>query len=780
MKCPNCGNDLIPGALFCASCGNKIPEELLHAAAPQNASKSVAETVEPSAPEQPAAPVEETPVESKPETTSVADESENTQKAATAAAGEAGNTAQPAQPQMQTAASQIPMGTPVVPEMETDKKKKTRTRLIGVAAVAVVVAAVGFGGFKVWNAMNPQLDKQMIYAKDGRLYFTPNVSKENDPVEIYNAHDNSAEFELKYTKNQKYAFFRTFTLGSEGYKSRLYRVNTQKLTSNESKNDKYIEEIDSDVTDFSVLGSDRILYYRASNSGRELNFYDGKDTKEIDSHVRAQRHSGNVVYYLRYDGDDDNDELCYYNLKTGKHGDMDECNKIADCNENEILYSVSDGDAYDICKAKPGSEGTKIVSDVASDWTGNLDAGVISYTKEITESKSYYDFVNDPYAAEDANATEPQMDDYLTEMDPEDVLDSYDYNDYLDDRSYFYDNDTSMISITINDTSYYSCYSNPDVYYNYVNDDFYLYDADAYSEANDDYSAACDRDDLRDELKDLTFDRTSYDLYLYTSKGGEKKIAESILPIDSDPVNQIFLYHKAQDLGDEKVCSIDDLIDDLYEAYDVEYDVENYIYDLDNDSSVYVNINGKEQDMKMTYASMDCSEDGKTVMIVDRSDEDSNELIAYKKKGDSLEKIGTVEKDYQVGSWYGNDYYYFDDNNDFYIYSNGKSKKIAKDVTIAELEGDGTFMVSDFDPSSESSDLKVLKGDEQIGKIRDVGYYNHNIDATYVDKNCIVYRTNDGDLNVYDGEDSRKIDRDVSSYRMGDDSDKATFRNGWF
>ena len=737
MKCPNCGNDLIPGALFCASCGNKIPEELLNAAAP----------------------VGETPVESKPETVPVADENENTENVVTATAGEAGNTAQTAQ----TAASQIPMGALVVPEMETDKKKKMRTRLIGVAAVAVVVAAVGFGGFKVWNAMNPQLDKQMIYAKDGRLYFTPNVSKEKDPVEIYNAHDNETSFEIKYTKNQKYAFFLTDSEDEQ----RLYRVNTQKLTSNESKNDKYIEEIDSDVTDFSVLGSGRILYYRDSNSGRELNFYDGKDTKEIDSHVRAQRHSGNVVYYLRYEGDDDNDKLCYYNLKTGKHGDMDECDAVADYNENEILYSVSDGDTCDIYKAKPGSEGTKIVSDVASDWTGNLDAGVISYTKEITESKSYYDFVNDPYAAEDANATEPQMDDYLTEVDPEDVLDSYAYNNYLDDRSYFYSNDTSMDSITINDTSYYSCYSNSNVYYNYSNDDFYLYDEDAYSEAYDDYYAACDRDDLRDELKDLTFDSTSYDLYLYTSKGGEKKIAESILPIDSDPVNQIFLYRKAQDLGDEKVCSIDD----LYDASDV----ENYIYNSDNDSSVYVNINGKEQDMKMTSVSMNCSEDGKTVMVVDQSDEDSNELIAYKKKGDSLEKIGTVEKDYTTGSWYGNDYYYFDDNHDFYIYSNGKSKKIAKDVKVAELEDDGNFMVFDVDSSYESSDLKVLKGDEQIGKIRDVGYYG----ATYVDKNCIVYITNDGDLNVYDGEDSRKIDRDVYRYWMGDDRDKATF-SGWY
>lgn len=737
MKCPNCGNDLIPGALFCASCGNKIPEELLNAAAS----------------------VGETPVESKPETVPVADENENTENVVTATAGEAGNTAQTAQ----TAASQIPMGALVVPEMETDKKKKTRTRLIGVAAVAVVVAAVGFGGFKVWNAMNPQLDKQMIYAKDGRLYFTPNVSKEKDPVEIYNAHDNETSYEIKYTKNQKYAFFLTDSEDEQ----RLYRVNTQKLTSNESKNDKYIEEIDSGVTDFSVLGSDRILYYRDSNSGQELNFYDGKDTKEIDSEVKAQYHSGNVVYYLRDEGDDYNYELYYYNLKTGKHGDIDECIEVADYNENEILYSVSDGDTCDIYKAKPGSEGTKIVSDVASDWTGNLDAGVISYKREITESKSYYDFVNDPYAAEDANATEPQMDDYLTEVDPEDVLDSYAYNNYLDDRSYFYSNDTSMDSITINDTSYYSCYSNSNVYYNYDNDDFYLYDEDAYSEAYDDYYAAGNRDDLRDALKDLTFDSTSYDLYLYTSKGGEKKIAESILPIDSDPVNQIFLYRKAQDLGDEKVCSIDD----LYDASDV----ENYIYNSDNDSSVYVNINGKEQDMKMTSVSMNCSEDGKTVMVVDQSDEDSNELIAYKKKGDSLEKIGTVEKDYTTGSWYGNDYYYFDDNHDFYIYSNGKSKKIAKDVKVAELEDDGNFMVFDVDSSYESSDLKVLKGDEQIGKIRDVGYYG----ATYVDKNCIVYITNDGDLNVYDGEDSRKIDRDVYRYWMGDDRDKATF-SGWY
>lgn len=761
MKCPNCGNDLIPGALFCASCGNKIPEELLNAAAPQNASEPAAETVEPSAPGQTAAPVEETPVESKPETTSVADES----KAATAA-GEAGNTAQPAQPQAQTAASQIPIGTPVVPEMETDKKKKTRTRLIGVAAVAIVVAAVGFVGFKVVNAMHPHLDKQLLYCKDGRLYYVDNVSKEKEPVEIYKAHGDDNSFSIEYTPDRKYAFFLT---GSDD-KQRLYRVNTQKLTSNESKNEKYIEEIDSDVIDYTVIDSDKVLYNRSSHSdyGYELNYYDGKDTKEIDTDVLSDyKHRGDMVYYQR-DNNDDNYDLCYYNLKNGKHGDIDESYDIIDCNESEILYSIEDEDSYDIYKAKPGSKATKIVSEVSSGYKGSLSEGIIYYSKERTESKSYYDYVNDPYASQDANATEPQMEDYISEVDPEDVLSSYEYDDYLDDRSYFYNNDTSFDSMTINGDTYYSCYSNTNVYYNYDNDDFYLYDADAYSEAYDDYYAASDRNDLRDSLKDMTFDSTSYDLYLYTSKGGEKKIAESVLPVNSDAGNQIFLYRKAQDLGDEKVCSIDD----LYDASDV----EDYIYGSDNDSTIYANINGKEQDMKVTSGYFDISPDGKTVMYADQSD-DATELIAYNKKGDSLEKVGTVEKDYTTGSWCDDDYYYFDDNNDFYIYSNGKSKKIAKDVACAELEEDGNYLTYDTG-SSEGMDAKILKGDEQIGKIRDVSPTGDGDGiATYIDSNCIVYLTYDGDLNVYDGEDSRKIDRDVNYYRSSAHSTVGYFYN---
>ena len=738
MKCPNCGNDLIPGALFCASCGNKIPEELLNATTTQGASEPVT------------TPTEETPV-------ATAEAPTVTQETHVAGAPQpAAPTMEQQMPYQNAAASQIPTGTPVMPGMETDtdKKKKT-TRIIGVAAVAVVVAAVGFVGFKVVNAMHPHLDKQLLYCKDGRLYYVDNVSKEKEPVEIYQAHSDDNSFSIQYTKDQKYAFFLT---GSDD-KQRLYRVNTQKLTSNESKNEKYIEEIDSGVTDYTVIDSDKVLYNRSSNDdyGYELNYYDGKDTKEIDSDVVSDYvRRGDMVYYQR-DNNDDNYDLCYYNLKNGKHGDIDESYDVIDCNESEILYSVADGDTYDIYKAKPGSKATKIISEVSNDYKGSLSEGTIYYTKKRTESKSYYDYVNDPYASQDASATEPQMEDYMSEVKARDILDDYRYEEYKEDRNdfyYYYVSDYN--SIYCMGTDLYPYYGNDGTYYvDESNDKFYSFDQDAYDDAYDDYYDIENRNELRDSLKNETYDSTFYDMYLYTSKGGEKKIAESVIPVQEDPIHQIFFYRKAQDLDEEKVCSLDD----VYYASDV----ESYINSSSSDDlAIYAYINGKEQDMKMDSGYFTVSSDGKTVMVVDDYDDDNVELIAYNKKGDSLEKIGTVEKNFESGSWYNDNYYYFDNNNDFYIYSKGKSKKIAKDVACAELENDGNYMTYEAG-SSEGKDVKILKGDEQIGKLRDV---SSNDDTTYIDSKCIVYLTYDGDLNVYDGEDSRKIDRDVYNYWM--------------
>lgn len=160
---------------------------------------------------------------------------------------------------------------------------------------------------------------------------------------------------------------------------------------------------------------------------------------------------------------------------------------------------------------------------------------------------------------------------------------------------------------------------------------------------------------------------------------------------------------------------------------------------------------------------MDISEDGKTVMIKDSSN--GRELIAYKKKGDSLEKVETVGKNTRLGSWLENEYYYYDNDWNLYVYANGKSKKIAENARKkVELENDGNYVYITFNSSGRI--IKVLNEDEQIAKIKDIYIYSDKLDDLfkYVDENCIVYRTEDGNLNVYNGEDSRRIDRNVSRF----------------
>ena len=704
MKCQNCGSELIKGALFCASCGTRVPAEV------------AAEPEEKKLVEAPSEPVSK-PEENKPEDTTSAS--------------------------AQDSASE-PVAESVTPEnpIDFDKKKKRRTRLIGVAAVAVVVAAAGFGGWKAWNMMHPSLDKQLVYAKNGRLYYTGNVAKEKDPVEIYNSHSDNSDFNIQYSDDKKYAFF----LSGEDDKQRLYRVNTQKLTSDENKNEKYIEEIDTKVDNYSIIDADKVLYYRnTGDSWYELYYFNGKDTEEIDRDVVRQYHTNDTVYYMCDDEDEDNYKLYYYKLSNAKQGDLGECSDVSDYNDNEILYAINNGDSYDIYKAKVGGKATKIISDVSYNWSGDLDTGVIYYEKTQVETHSYYDFVNDPYAADDASVTEPDMTDYFDIVDPVDCLSEYAYNDYINypDDFYYYDTYYDY------DLGLYSYYNEDQYYIDQATGTFYRYDSDAYSQACDNYYEVEKRNDLREELKEMSYDTQSYDLYLYTAKGGEKKIVESVLPMSSDVENKMFFYQKAEDVKDEKVCSIDD----LYYASDV----SDYLGSSDSDAAIYANIDGKEQKMDAECVGFDVSKNGKLVMVTEQRDEDSSELIAYENKNGTLKKVGTVEKECLSGEWHGNDYYYFDQNHDFYIYTGGKTKKIAKDVGYAELESDGNYMVYDYE-LSDNRDMRIVNNKEQINKIRDAR------DGTYISENCIPYITNDGDLYVYDGEDSRKIDRDVANF----------------
>lgn len=682
MKCANCGKDLIPGTLFCASCGAKVPSE-------------------------------------------------------------------------------IP--TPVVPE--TGKTKKSHTRLIGIIAVAVVVAAAGFGGWKAWQVLHPNMTKQLVYSKDGALYYTGNMDKDSEPIKVYDTREDNGNFYAKLSKDQKYLFFRDST--DDDY--RLYRVETQKLTSNESKNDKYIEEIDDDVHDFMTIGSGKALYYRTGKHDyNDLYYYDGKKSQTIDSNVKKQYRAGNIVYYFKYDRNDENgnDILCYYNLSNQKNGeigegDIESYDTACSYNENSILfakcvdviedgsdYSYDDMKVYDLYMAKPGSQERKIVSGIV-DYSGDVDSGNVYYAKLRQQKHTYYDYVEDPYESQDENASEPYLDDYLHLEDVSDILDEYDYENYdtwTDSEDFFYNCGTYD-----DDLDEYVFHRNGDTY---IESDYFYqwYRVDSsYYDDLEKYNDACTRNEIRDELKDTEYGSKSYDLYLYNSKSGEKKIAESVDIDQLDPKNKMCIYEKIDEKKVTKICSIDDIssIDDLEEKLD----------DDKQDDTMYASVGGQEQKLDASCVYFECSEDGKTVMVCERPD-DGYRLIAYKKKGNSLEKVGTVEKKLSSYSYFvGNDFYYCNTDDDLYVYSNGKSKKIADNVSYMQVQGDGNY--TGFDATDDDAyNLQIISSNGEKDTIRDV---EDTELYSYIDKSHIVYMKDD-DLYVYNGKDSRKIDRNVSDF----------------
>ena len=125
-----------------------------------------------------------------------------------------------------------------------------------------------------------------------------------------------------------------------------------------------------------------------------------------------------------------------------------------------------------------------------------------------------------------------------------------------------------------------------------------------------------------------------------------------------------------------------------------------------------------------------------------------------------MEQQETIDENVLGGYFVGNNYYYFKKDGEFYVYSNGESKKIAEHVDSLEVQEDGYYMIFNKKQSDNSYDLKVLDSNGELDTIRDIDGLQK---CGYIDKNHIVYLKS-GDLYLYNGEDSNKIDREVSDF----------------
>ena len=780
MKCSNCGAEISDDSRFCTFCGAKtVPVEAKAEETPvetqsvqEAAPAQETQPVQAEAPVQEAAPAQETqqPVQAE----AAAQETQPAQ-AETPVQGAAAQETQPVQaetpvqaeapaqgaapvqetqPAQESAQAQpqqtwqpVPQPAPAAQSTGTPEKKSVKAKpiIITVVVAAIAVLVIFIIAKLIGSISGGVNEKSIVYQKDDTLYYMSNMDKEDSEIEIADTRE--------YFSNIKLLDDGKALVYIDERKSELYVVQLDKLKQDSSKNDKYIEEIDSKVSQVRAYASDNIYYL---NNDGELYYYNGKESTELDDDVDSiEAKCGNVLYYQSYNKDGDY-VLNSYNLKTEK-GDKIAKNAYVYANDDGKIYILADDELQSVDgngKAKTLAEDVESILDIDTD----TDAAYI--IKQETQEGKAYDYVTDD--AEDySDVKEPVKSDYFTETTPEIALDEYDYEEYVDDPDYFFD-----WLWTDDETGMYYLYSSnceSDVYTDKTN--WYIFDSDKYWDDEYDYeSIAYDKsriETLREDLKSEDVTITKNNLY-YIDGDKETLIQENVSSSYSyaDAEKKVVFFGVLGD--DEDGVSIK--ISDIYSASDVQYQLDDaYSYSEPSDYYYAVGTSDKQKLKDIPTGLYSDYNSSKIVVayVDDVYDTTGAELVAYTVSGKDLKEDKTLSKDaYYYGKWYDDGFYFYDkaDNGegDLTKYDGGKPEEIAKDVSLYSLSINDDGSLIEIDDSYDLIYYDKSGKDKRID--RDVDVYS------YINSKRIVY-VSDGDLYVYTGkDDSQRISRNVYTY----------------
>ena len=379
MFCTKCGKELPENCKFCDGCGEPIaPVEV----APVEAAPVEAAPVE-------AAPVEAAPVEAAP---AVA-------------------------PTFAPAAAVAPKTKPsikkfIVPGIAV---------LVVIAIIIGIVSVIGSSG----------KDNAYVVLSDGSYELISNLKK-GETIEIAeNDSDSDYDSFAFFSEDGKYFFYFTeIEHDSDNTIGTLCRAEYDKLKDDTSKNDKYIEEIASDVMiyNFELLKDNSVLYidndytlYHHTAKGEKV-----KIAKDVSRFVNDDK---TVIYAEREEVESDDDygyDSYEYTLYSASISSPDKEEKIDsgisgfqnlfDVN-NIIYYKENDDNEYDDdyylvgVGKKPVSLGKNLsYIDASYDEDGNFEQFVFVVENDTTVSP--YDFVEDEYAEADSKLSEPKSEDF--------------------------------------------------------------------------------------------------------------------------------------------------------------------------------------------------------------------------------------------------------------------------------------------------------------------------------------------------------------------------------
>ena len=785
MFCKNCGVELPDDAQFCKSCGCKVDAIDVSATVP--AAEPVAEST---------GKTEEPVAEDTIKTTEIlADEAgitEDPGKTEEPASDEAGKT------EIFTSTEPVveprPVNTEVAPKaakpQDQGKKKNKLPLVIGIAAggfvavvalILIVVAAIAiFSG----GSGKGKTSKVAAYVSDDTLCVIKDITKKNPDVlevcELDLADNVSGEYGLSdelvtWSGDEKYLYF--FGELDENHEGTLCRVQVSKLGKDENKNEKLVEEINDGIATWNVtyLSNNDVMYI--TQKGR-LYYYNGKKSEEIAKDVQNVflADGGNGAVYTSDEDEEGYYTLNYLELSTLKTTELDDgVASISGAMENEVYYRkyVNDTDeGLYVCNYNGGSP-EEITDHLGYDGVYSSDG--FYYTETLGNSTSLYDFIDDPYEAEDAAMEEPV---YPTQ---EDAFRQVDFTRAFSERyeelatSGRYSGRVDFIldycySTMIGDNYYYTLYNEDDgnyYYYDASDDIFYLYDEETYEELKDAYDdgmekwyAVSSRKSLRDELKayEVTLPYVSLNYY----KDGKSEVIvpecqDVVLPW-ADDGNVIAFYQEADMSSMEKV-SIDD-IDYAFEAADklgFGYSYAQFgklYYSIGEDAGQDLGVEGTVTDWEVSF------KDGKAALIVlNENSRDETEREAYLFNIDGTKLVQDAEFDDEaegIAAITADKVYYTkninetDETADIFVYDGEDCEKFMKDVslyTYGMIFDDGATLTFDDD---KKATIYNKKGDKELklGEIKCA--------INYISIKNITYLT-DGKLYHYNGKDSDKI-----------------------
>lgn len=581
-----------------------------------------------------------------------------------------------------------------------------------VAAAAVVIAAVG--GISFFGGNSGGTSEKLVYNKDNSniqytiknkksLEITDRATEDKTYYEILNSLG-----EVRYSKDGKYVFY-SEKVDGDGVGTLMYK-NLKKQSSKKDTSEK----LDSNVCEYRLLSSGKVLYSKGSLGDINLYLSDLKDKTKIGSGVRnyiVSEDESCLIFMT------DDDEIYTYDLKT-KNASKEKLDSEASyiCASKDLKYIYYTKDEKLMC-IKNRKDKEKVTSDFTGDWAYAEDGKSIYYMLPGEEYK-FTDFITDDYGTADSSMQRP---------------DQYDYR-------------------VANGTDWFGNIT-------------YTVDTDKYNSAVEAYNKKLQRDAIRNKLGDLG-SVTLKELYLYDGKDSTK-ISDTVLDIEARAYFDKYSTDKVicvsqvdiEGLGEYDLSSVEgssDVTDKLTNGFEEskkyylvtgtamnQFDVDEYIglaqFDLDN--HIFYYSDDVQEDGAATLHAISYSE--KSIKSQEKIADDVSGMMLFNgkagywsdyKEGEATLNISGDEIDDDVSA-YGfspfspkedDSIYYAKDFSDkdlsftLYRYQKGTSVKIDDDIICFKPLEDGKIAyLQDYNLDKYRGDLCIWKSEKKQDKIDD-------------------------------------------------------------